>query len=131
MLCSPAFSAILGCPKLPFEPSWPAQVAAMAALDDVEYINKTIQICHSGMRKLAEVFNEMDIEMIPSAANFITLIFNNDDEAFLFNENMLNEGIILRHLSGWGLADCVRITVGTEEENEYLIQSLSKVLALV
>ena len=69
--------------------------------------------------------------MIPSAANFITLIFNNEDEAFSFNENMLNEGIILRHLLGWGLADCVRITVGTEEENEYLIQSLSKVLALV
>ena len=115
--------------KLPFEPSWPAQVAAMAALDDIEYINETIYLCHSGMEKLIEVFNEMDIEIIPSAANFITLIFNDAEEAYSFNENMLNQGVILRHLSGWGLADCVRITVGTEEENEFMIESLAKVLS--
>ena len=114
--------------KLPFEPSWPAQVAAMEALDDEKYIQSTVRNCHTGMRILETVFQEMEIEIIPSAANFITLTFNNGEEAIEFNESMLHNGIILRHLAGWGLPNCVRVTIGTEKENDYLIQSLSKIL---
>ena len=75
------------------------------------------------------VFNEMDLDMIESAANFITLVFDGEEEAFTFNENMLHQGVILRHLAGWGLSDCVRVTIGNDEENEYLIDSLSSMLA--
>ena len=114
--------------KLPFEPSCPAQVAAIAALDDVKYIEKTIQTCRNGMKKLTTAFKEMDLEVIPSAANFLTLVFNSEEEATSFNESMLNSGIILRHLTGWGLPDCIRITVGLEEENQYLLQRLSSIL---
>ena len=74
-------------------------------------------------------FDEMRIEYIPSAANFITLVFNNEDEAESFNNAMLHKGIILRHLKGWGLSHCVRITVGKEEEIEYLIRCLSEILS--
>ena len=114
--------------KLPFEPSWPAQVAAMAALDDIDYIKSTISHCRKGMEKMITAFNQMDFDMIPSVANFITLLFDGEDEAFSFNENMLNQGVILRHLTGWGLPDCVRVTIGSDEENEYMIDSLSKIL---
>ena len=117
--------------KLPFEPSWPAQVAAVAALDDISYIQKSVDLCHREMKKLMEVFGEMNLEVIPSAANFLTLVFDGEQEAALFNTAMLHRGVILRHLSGWGLPDCVRITVGTEEENEYLIESLLEVLSNV
>ena len=110
--------------KLPFEPSWPAQVAAVAALDDISYIQKSVDLCKSEMQKLIEVFQEMNLEVIPSAANFLTLVFEGEQEAESFNTSMLHCGIILRHLSGWGLPDCIRITVGTEEENEYLIECL-------
>ena len=77
------------------------------------------------------VFQEMNLEVIPSAANFLTLVFESEHEAESFNMAMLHRGVILRHLSGWGLPDCVRITVGTEEENEYLIECLSEVLSQV
>ena len=80
------------------------------------------------VEQLKTVFKEMDLEMIPSAANFITLVFTDEDEAMSFNDNMLHGGVILRHLSGWGLPDCVRITVGSEDENEYLIDCLSDIL---
>lgn len=115
--------------KLPFEPSWPAQVAAMTALDDEEYIQETVKTCHIGMKKLTNSFQEIDIEVIPSAANFLTLVFNNEEEATSFNESMLENGIILRHLAGWGLPNCVRVTIGTEEDNECLIKSVLKVLS--
>ena len=115
--------------KLPFEPSGPAQVAAVAALDDISYIQTTVDRCYEGKKILMEVFQEMNLEVIPSAANFLTLVFGSEQEAESFNKAMFHRGVILRHLSGWGLPDCVRITVGTEEENEYLIECLSEVLS--
>ena len=115
--------------KLPFEPSGPAQVAAVAALDDISYIQTTVDRCYEEKKILMEVFQEMNLEVIPSAANFLTLVFESEQEAESFNKAMLHRGVILRHLSSWGLPDCVRITVGTEEENEYLIECLSEVLS--
>ena len=115
--------------KLPFEPSWPAQIAAVAALDDEDYIQKTISNCHHWKEKLEQTFQKAEIKTIPSAANFITLVFENEEEAESFNDNMLHKGIILRHLPGWGLPNCIRVTIGTEEENEYLIKCISKVLS--
>ncbi len=117
--------------KLPFEPSWPAQVVAVAALDDISYIQTTVDRCCKGKKTLIEVFKEMNLEVIPSAANFLTLVFESEQEAESFNKAMFHRGVILRHLSGWGLPDCVRITVGTKKENEYLIERLSKLLSTV
>ncbi len=114
--------------KLPFEPSWPAQVAAAAALDDSAHIESTITSCREGMENMEMVFKEMELDYIPSAANFLTLVFNNEEEAASFTDTMLHKGIILRHLAGWGLSDCVRITIGQESENEYLVTCLSEIL---
>ncbi|MBC8256313.1 MAG: histidinol-phosphate transaminase [Candidatus Marinimicrobia bacterium] len=111
--------------KLPFEPAWPAQIAAQAALDDTEYIKHTISHCHKGMKILEQAFYDNGIKTIPSTANFITLIFSSDKEAQTFNEKMLHNGIILRHLPGWGLPNCVRVTVGTEEENNILMDNVN------
>ena len=113
--------------KLPFEPSWPAQIAAKAALEDYVYIEKTVESCHSGMKQMELAFNEMRIEYIPSAANFLTLVFNNKEEAESFNNAMLHKGIILRHLKSWGLSNCIRITIGTKKENLYFLQQLSSI----
>ena len=66
-----------------------------------------------------------------SAANFLTLVFNNEEEADSFSDSMLYKGIILRHLAGWGLPDCVRITIGQKSENEYLVSCLSEILSEV
>ena len=110
--------------KLPFEPSWPGQVAAVAALDDTEFIRQTVVNCHKGMIQLEKVFQRVGIKTIPSAANFFTLVFPCANEAHSFNETMLKKGIILRHLPGWGLPNCVRVTIGTEEENTYFLESI-------
>ena len=110
--------------KLPFEPSWPAQVAAIAALDDSAYIQNTIASCKEGMKNMEMLLKEMELDYIPSSANFLTLVFENEEAAESFTENMLHKGIILRHLPGWGLPDCVRVTIGTKEENSYLMESI-------
>jgi histidinol-phosphate aminotransferase len=76
------------------------------------------------MKKMEQAFQEFEIKTIPSAANFITLVFPSGKEAHSFNEKMLYKGIILRHLTGWGLPNCVRLTVGTKEENKYVMKSI-------
>ena len=110
--------------KLPFEPSCPAQIAALSALDDNKFIRETVNNCHTEMKKMEKVFHDIGIRTIPSAANFITLVFPSEKEAHSFNKEMLYKGIILRHLSGWGLPNCVRVTIGTEEQNAYVIESI-------
>ena len=58
--------------KVPFEPSLAAQVAGLAALDDTEFLLKTIQTNKTGMQFIKKELDGMGIEWVPSAANFIT-----------------------------------------------------------
>ena len=57
--------------KVPFEPSFTAQVAGIAALDDPEFLLKTIKANKQGMKFFKQELNILGVEHIPSAANFI------------------------------------------------------------
>ena len=80
------------------------------------------------MENMEMVFKEMELDYIPSSANFLTLVFENEEEAASFCDTMLHNGIILRHLRGWGLPNCIRVTIGTEEENRFFLQQLPSIL---
>ena len=71
---------------------------------------------------------QIDLDFIPSAANFITIVFNSEQEAVGFTNSMLSKGVILRHLDGLGLPDCVRVTIGNTFENEYFISCLYEII---
>jgi histidinol-phosphate aminotransferase len=112
--------------KLPFEPSTLGQVAASAALDDKEHLVNTLKINQSEKLKLESFFIKNKINFIPTSANFITLIFSSNEEAKLFCDRMLNNGVILRNLESFGLSECIRITIGTKEENDYFLKILKQ-----
>ena len=112
--------------KLPFEPSIPAQVAALAALNDKEYLHKTVQENKDGMNYLTNKMKEYNLQLIPSAANFITIIFSKEIVASKFLEDMINNGIILRGLKSFGMPSSVRISIGNKIENEYFAKTLDK-----
>jgi histidinol-phosphate aminotransferase len=114
--------------KLPFEPAIPAQRAAIAALDDSEYLSNTLKLNTEGMELLVKNLSEMGIRTLPSVANFITLVFEDGDVAKMFTQSMLENGVILRHLIGFGLPECVRVTIGNEYENKYFIEKLNLVM---
>ena len=61
--------------KPPFEPSLPAQHAGVAALDDVNFLDKTIKVNKSGMNYLTTTFDSLGINYIPSYTNFITTLW--------------------------------------------------------
>ena len=117
--------------KLPFEPSVLAQVAAIAALDDREHLNRTLDENLTQGSKFKETLDILGLKYIPSAANFITLIFNNENEAKLFSDRFLEEGIILRYLKSFGLPNCVRVTIGNKTEMSLFINKLESVLEYI
>ena len=111
--------------KLPFEPSSPAQLAALESLDDDEHLKKSIENNLIGIEYLTNKFDSIGIKYIPTSANFITIVFQSDRKANIFVKFMLKNGIILRHLKGFGLENCVRITIGTMNEMKYFIKILN------
>ena len=117
--------------KLPFEPSIPAQIAAIAALDDIEHLETTLNENKRQMLRVEKVFKKLNLPYIPSSANFITLILDNENHAEMFTKEFLKSGIILRHLKAFGLPNCVRVTIGKDSEMGVFINKLDSILEYI
>tara|TARA_B100001173_G_C15992761_1_gene549695 strand:+ start:463 stop:1548 length:1086 start_codon:yes stop_codon:yes gene_type:complete len=114
--------------KVPFEPSSLAQVAGVAALDDNDFLMKTIELNRNGMKYINRELNLLNVKQIPSIANFITTTWNSEKEANLMTKKLLKKGVIVRQLTAFGWPNCIRISIGLEEENVRFIKSLKEIL---
>lgn len=115
--------------KLPFEPSGVAAAAAVAGLDDGEFLEKSLYNNAQGLKFLTNALKEMDMEVVPSVANFVMVVLESAGEAEQVFEQLLRRGIIVRLLKATGLAHCLRISVGTPEENELCVEALKNARA--
>ena len=110
--------------RQPFNVNAMAQSAALAALDDDEYIeNCRSQICN-GVRYLEKEFNKLGLETVPSAANFILVKTLNGNKVF---KDLQKRKIIVRPMNVYNLPDYVRISVGTPEQNKKIINVFSEI----
>lgn len=100
----------------PFNVNTLAQEAAIAALDDHEYIKQSQQVVWKGLDDYYEFFKQENIAYTPSQTNFI--LFDSCRDGQLFFVNAMKKGLLLRPMGGYGLPRHIRITVGTEQENE-------------
>ncbi len=114
--------------KLSFEPSNIAQAAAIAALEDLDFMENTIRLNRAGKKFFYELFNRLGIQYIESCANFVTIVFESEQKVNQLYEKLLHKGIIVRPLKAFGLANCIRVSTGLEEENVYFAEMLEKVL---
>ena len=112
--------------KLPFEPSISGQAAALGALNDENHLNKSINVNRVGFKKITNALNELKINYINTVTNFITFYFESKERAFECSSFLLERGIIVRNLSSFGLSECVRVTIGTDEENLFFIDGMKK-----
>jgi len=117
--------------KLPFEPNMLAQIGAIAALGDTEFLKRTSDLNRWSLNRFREAFDEMGIKYTKSVGNFLMLVFPDENTAVQFNEECLNRGLILRHTGSFGVPTGVRINSGTEEETEFAIEIISKVMELI
>ncbi|MEO8025468.1 MAG: histidinol-phosphate transaminase [Bryobacteraceae bacterium] len=116
--------------KLPFEPSSLAQTAAIAALSDKEFVHRSLELNARGLRLYHSRFREMGFEVIPSEANFVTLVFESESQVSHITLELLKQGIAVRPLRAFGLAHCLRISTGTDDENQILLAAMEKLRVL-
>ncbi len=115
--------------KLPFEPSTLAAAAGIGALRDKEFLHKSLEVNSRGIQFLTKALKELDLDVVPSEANFFMVVHENETEVNHIFRSLLKEGVIVRPLKVFGLPNCIRISIGTDKENQILIERLKKVLA--
>jgi histidinol-phosphate aminotransferase len=114
--------------KLPFEPSTVAQAAGLGALDDREFVHRSLELNARGLRLFHQAFRDMGLRVVPSEANFVMLELDSPERAAFVHEEMLRRGTIIRPLRAFGLPHCVRVSTGTMEENERCVHSMQEVM---
>lgn len=114
--------------KVPFEPSYPAQVAGYAALDDDSFLENTLRINRDGMAYLEKKLQVLNVESIPSITNFITSVWESPKQAESITRQLLERSVIVRHLKAFGWPSCIRVSVGLEKENRRFIEALTDIL---
>lgn len=118
--------AILNKVKPPYNIGSPAQQLVLEALGHVEQVNEWIRITVQERNQLVAALGKLSFvkKIYPSDANF--LLVKTDDAAAVYSY-LLNNGIVVRDCSNETLCEnCLRITVGTPEENAQLISALSR-----
>ncbi len=113
--------------KLPFEPNLLAQEAAIAAFDDDDFLKKTIELNKLSISKMKTKFDQLGIYYLPTAANFLLLLFPSEEFAVKLNEECLNRGLILRHVKSFGIPNGIRINSGTLEETSFALKIIEEV----
>jgi len=113
--------------KLTFEPTACAQAAALAALDDENFLEKSVKMVEGGRSKLYDFFDKQSIKYVESISNSVLMCMESESEAAQFTEAMLKEGVILRQAGAFGLPECIRITIGIEEDMRHFENSFVKV----
>jgi histidinol-phosphate aminotransferase len=112
--------------RQPFNVNGIAQTGALAALVDYAHQTETKRVVDAGRAYLEEQFGELELNFLPSAGNFVMM--NVGDGAAVFKK-LLARKIIVRPLKGYKLAEWVRISVGTMEQNRQCIAALKEVLS--
>jgi len=113
--------------KLPFEPNCLAQVAAVAALNDDDFLNETVETNRRSLKTMKDKFKELGIPYVDSTTNFLMILMPSESFAVGFNNNCLNKGLILRHVEPFGVPNGIRINSGTDEETKFALEIIEKV----
>ncbi|KSW26308.1 MULTISPECIES: histidinol-phosphate transaminase [unclassified Pseudomonas] len=100
-----------------------AQAGAIAAFEDREYFQRTCQAVIDSREKLVGELSGMGFEVLPSAANFIFARHPRHDAAELA-AGLREQGVIVRHFKQARIAQFLRISIGTEEQNQALLDAL-------
>ncbi len=110
--------ALLNRVRQPFNVNSAAQEAAIAALDDEAFVQRSRRVNNAGLKQLTKGFKKLGLEVAPSAANFLLVKVGDGDAVF---QKLQKAGVIVRPVRGYGLPEWVRVTVGTKVQNERLL----------
>ena len=113
--------------KLPFEPSTPAQAAGIGALADKEFVHRSLELNARGLRYLSEGLTDAGFTVTPSEANFVMTVLPTGQEADRIFEDLLAQGVIVRPLRAFGLPQAIRVSTGTDDDNQRCVEAFRKI----
>lgn len=126
--CPAHVADVLNRVRGPFNVSLPAQAAGIAALQDTEFTEAAAAHNEQWLHWLEEELARIGLAFDKSAANFVLISFpqQNGCDAAAADAHLRAHGLILRRMEGYGLPQCLRLTVGTEAENRTVIRRLAE-----
>jgi len=129
-IAQPELTDLMNRLRQPFNVNTLAQAAAIAALNDKPFLQKSAELNAQGYQRLTQAFDKLGLEYVPSHGNFVLVRVGNDDGAGnRVNLELLKQGVIVRPVGSYGLPQWLRVTIGLPEENEAFIAALEKTLA--
>ena len=120
-LAHPQLIELMNRVRQPFNVNHLAMVAAVAALGDDAFIRESRRVNNAGLSLLKTELGKRNLETIPAFGNFITFKIDNAKNVF---EALLKQGVIVRPIAGYGLADYLRVTIGTKAQNLRFLAAL-------
>ncbi len=114
--------------RQPFNVNSIAQAAAVAALQDTDFVRQTFELNRRGMEQITVGLRKLGLELIPSYGNFVS--FKVPQAARMYRR-LLELGVIVRPIANYEMPDWLRVTIGLENENEKFLSALTRALGEV
>ena len=111
-----------------FSVSSVAQAAAVAALDDLNHVGRVVSNNAEQAQILGVGLSELGYRVVPTAANFLYCDVGEDASGYA--GRLRSEGIRVRPLGGWGAPSCVRVSIGTAEQNRILLGAARSIVGM-
>lgn len=115
-------ASVLNRIRLPFSVPRAGEAAAVAALADDAFMERSVAHFVEGRRVLAEALMRLGFVVLPSATNFVTTRVG---DAQAVEDGLASRGVLVRRLNTYDMPDWLRISVGTPPEIERVITELA------
>jgi len=115
---------VLNRVRQPFNTNMLAQSAAIASLDDVSHVTNSVAMNNTGKLFLQKEFAEMNLNYLPTMGNFISVNVKQDGLALY--HKLLQLGVIVRPVANYDMPEYLRITIGTQQQNERFVEALKQ-----
>ncbi len=127
LIGSPGLVAVMDRIRESFNVNGPALAACEAALADTAHLHSTSARNAERRAALTAALRERGLTVLPSQTNFVLAEFGPRTAAI--EARLVERGVVLRPMGGYGLPDWLRITVGSVKENRGLLAALDEVMA--
>ena len=121
-----ALADLLNRVRQPFNVNSLAQAAAIAALDDHDYVTESRRLNREGLRQLEAGLDALSIRYVRSRGNFMLIEVG---DAAAVNRALLRQGVIVRPVANYGLPSFLRVTVGLPAENARFLAALESAIS--
>jgi histidinol-phosphate aminotransferase len=126
--CPAAVADVLNRVRGPFNVNAAAIAAGVAALADRAHVERSVAHNDKWLPWVAAEIGRLGLEVTPSVGNFVLIHFASPKDAAAADEHLKERGIIVRRVGAYGLPDCLRMTIGTEDDNRKVVAALKSFL---